>query len=77
MSLKADFGHMVPNYQIEGRDDEDVSRMLGEACRATGTKLIFLHKKSMKAPQAARIKDLAVSEGLEIVVSSDFDPLDQ
>ncbi len=77
LSLKADFGHMVPNYQIEGRDDEDVARILREACRATGTKLIFLHKKSMKGPQAARVKDLAASEGLETVGSSDFEPLDQ
>jgi len=77
LSLKADFGHMVPNYQMEGRDDEEVSRMLREACLATCTKLIFIHKKSMKGSRAARIKDLAASEGLEAVGSSDFETLDQ
>lgn len=77
LSLKADFGHMIPNYQIDDRDDEDIARILREACVATATKLVFLHRKSMKGTQATRIKDLAASEGLEVVSSSDFEPLDQ
>ncbi len=77
LSLKVDFGHMIPNYHLEDSDQEDIARMLRDACEATDTKLVFLHRKSMKGPQASRIKDAAESEGLEVVQSSDFEAIDQ
>lgn len=77
LSLKVDFGHMIPNYHLEDSDQEDIARMLRDACEATDTKLVFLHRKSMKGPQASRIKDAAESEGLEVVQSSDFEVIDQ
>lgn len=77
LELEVNFGHMVPNYQMEGRGDEDIARVLRDACEQSGTKTIFLHRKSMKGPQASRIRDLAASEGLEMVGSSDFKPFSE
>lgn len=72
---KANFGHMIPNYQIEGRDDEDFVRMLRLACEATCTKTVYLHRKSMKKPEEKRIAELISSSGYEQVTSSDLEPL--
>lgn len=69
------FGHMIPNYQLEGRDDEDIARMIGDACRATGTDSVYIHRKSMKGPEEHRIADIARSSGFETVRSKDFEPL--
>jgi len=73
LSRKVDFGHMIPNYQLESSDDEDIARMMRDACEATDTKIIFLHRKSMKGKDASRIRDISESQGFEVTSSSDFD----
>jgi len=76
LKFRVNFGHMIPNYQLEGRDDEDVVRMLDLACDATATKLVYLHKKSMKKPEERRMADLIASAGYECISSSDLDPIE-
>jgi D-aminoacyl-tRNA deacylase len=73
--FKVNFGHMLPNYQMEGRDDEDIVRMMLQAAEATDTKLVYLHRKSMKKPEERRISSLISSAGLEQVSSQDLDPV--
>lgn len=75
LRYRASFGHMLPNYQMEGRDDEDIVRMMRAACEATGTKTVYLHRKSMKKPEERRISGLISSAGLEQVQSADLEPL--
>lgn len=75
LASRVNFGHMIPNYQLEGRDDEDIARMIRGACAATGTDSVYIHRKSMKGPEEHRIADIAVSEGFETVKSKDFEPL--
>jgi len=75
LKFKVNFGHMLPNYQMEGRDDEDIVRMMRLACEATGTKLVYLHRKSMKKPEERRISALIESAGFEQISSSDLEPL--
>ena len=72
---RANFGHMVPNYQIEGRSDEDIARMVSDACRATGTDSVYVHRKSMKGAEARRIRDVVEAAGFEAVDSKDLEPL--
>ncbi len=74
LKFKVNFGHMVPNYQMEGRDDEDIVRMMRQAAEATDTKLVYLHRKSMKKPEERRISSLIESSGLEQISSSDLEP---
>ncbi len=76
LKYRVSFGHMLPCYQTEGRDDEDVARMLKAAAEATGTKTAYVHRKSMKKPEERRISSLIASVGLEQVQSSDLEPLD-
>lgn len=76
LRYKVNFGHMIPNYQLEGRDDDDIARMMLDACRASGTDSVYIHRKSMKGPEAHRMADIAVSAGLENVRSDAFEPLD-
>lgn len=75
LESKVAFGHMIPNYQLEGRDDEDIARMIRDACRATGTDSVYIHRKSMKGPEEHRIADIARSSGFETVRSKDFELL--
>ncbi len=74
---KVNFGHMVPNYQMEGRDDEDIVRMIRDACDATSTKLVYVHRKSMKKPEEKRISALISSAGFEQITSSDLEPFSE
>lgn len=76
LSRKVNFGHMVPNYQTEGRSDEEVATMIRNAAECSGTKVAFLHRKSMNGPTAARLTSLAESVGCEVVKSDCFEPLD-
>ena len=75
LSSRVNFGHMIPNYQLEGRDDEDIARMIRDACEATATDSVYIHRKSMKGPEEHRIADIAASLGYECVKSKDFEPL--
>lgn len=75
LSSKVNFGHMLPNYQMEGRDDEDIARCIKLALEASNTKMAYLHRKSMKGAQAARIIALGESVGCEFMKSEDFEPL--
>ena len=75
LKYRVSFGHMVPNYQMEGRDDEDIVRMVLAACEATGTRTVYVHRKSMKKPEERRIAGLIASAGLEQVQSADLEPL--
>ena len=75
LKFKANFGHMLPIYQMEGRDDEDIIRMVKDACAATDTKTVYLHRKSMKKPEERRVSALIESAGFEIVSSKDLEPI--
>jgi D-aminoacyl-tRNA deacylase len=75
LKFKINFGHMIPNYHIEGSSDEDIIRMIGDACSASDTKLVYMHRKSLKSPEEKRISDLAVSAGFELISSSCLEPI--
>jgi D-aminoacyl-tRNA deacylase len=75
LGYKVNIGHMLPNYQMEGRDDEDIARMIKSAGSASGTKLVYLHRKSLKKPEEGRIADIIGSIGFEMISSSDLEPL--
>ncbi len=75
LTHKVNFGHMLPLYQYEDADDEEFLRMLGDACRVTGTDQVYIHKKSMKKPMERRIAELVESAGYDAPSSSDFEQL--
>ncbi|MBQ3685632.1 MAG: D-aminoacyl-tRNA deacylase [Candidatus Methanomethylophilaceae archaeon] len=77
LRFRVSFGHMLPSYQTEGRDDEDVARMVRLACEATGTDSVYVHRKSMKKPEERRITAIIQSLGYETVTSADLDPLSE
>ncbi|MBR2255595.1 MAG: D-aminoacyl-tRNA deacylase [Candidatus Methanomethylophilaceae archaeon] len=75
LKKRVSFGHMIPNYQLEGRDDDDIVRMLRDAAAASGTNVVYLHRKSMKKPVENRLSELIASAGLERAGTDDFDDL--
>jgi len=77
LKFKANFGHMLPVYQMEQRDDEDIVRMIKSACESTGTKTVYVHRKSMKKPEERRITALIESIGMEPVSSKDLEPISE
>ena len=77
LGYRINFGHMLPNYQMEGRDDEDIIRMVNDACSASDTKLVYIHRKSMKGPEERRVSELIRSAGYEQITSSDLDRISE
>ena len=75
LSMKVDMGHMVPNYQISESSDEDVARMISSAAKASDTKMVYVHRNSMKGPEERRVNSIIDSLGLERVSSKDFDSM--
>lgn len=75
ISKKVAFGHIVPNYAIENIGDEDALSMIAKAAKASGTDMVYVHRKSMSGAKATRLKELASSSGLRCVDSSDLEPL--
>ena len=75
LSTKVDMGHMVPNYQIQDASDDEVSRMIKAAAESTDTKLVYVHRNSMKGPEERRVNGIIDSLGLERVSSKDFESL--
>jgi len=75
LGFKINFGHMLPGYQIEGASDERILRMAKDACEASDTKLVYLHRNSFKGSEEKRISQLIRSAGFELITSSDLEPL--
>lgn len=75
LEFRVNFGHMIPNYHLEGKDDEDIVRMVKDACGASGTDLVYIHKKSLKKPEERRISQIIGSAGFETISSSDLDKI--
>lgn len=75
LTHKVNVGHMVPLYQTEGRDDDDIARMVRDACEMTGTDQVYIHRKSMKKPEERRMEEIIRSAGFDTPKSADFEPL--
>ena len=74
-AYEVNFGHMLPGYAFNGLNDDEFIEKVKLASDATGTKMIYLHKKSMKKSEASRLSDLMVSVGYEIVTSKNFEEI--
>lgn len=75
LSKKISFGHMVPNYALQGLNEEEIIKRIMMAATASSTHLAYIHKKSMKRSEASKLQDLMESAGLEIISSKDLDVL--
>ncbi len=75
LSHRACIGHMVPAYQTEGVDNEEVARRISAAAEMTDAEAAYVHRKSMKKPEERRIMGIIESLGLDTVSSKDLDPL--
>ena len=73
---KINFGHMVPEYAFKDSDDDDLIRMMTDAASATDTKLVYVHKKSMKGEMLRRVMNVILSCGLEPISSGDLEKID-
>ena len=73
LGFKINFGHMLPNYQMEGSSDEDIVRMVKDACEASETQLVYLHRNSLKGAEERRVSELIRSAGFELISSSDLE----
>jgi len=71
---KINFGHMIPSYALKDPDDAGIARMIRSACDSTGTKLVYIHKNSMKKADAVYLDDVISSHGFETISSKDLEP---
>lgn len=75
LSKKVNIGHMVPAYRVVGSSDDELTEMISNAARSTGTDMVYVHRKSMKGAEERRVNSLIETLGLERVSSEGFDPL--
>jgi D-aminoacyl-tRNA deacylase len=75
LKFRINFGHMLPNYQLNGKSDEEVVRMVRDACSASDTGLIYVHRNSLKGSEERRLAELIASAGFETISSSDLEPV--
>ncbi|MCL2296138.1 MAG: D-aminoacyl-tRNA deacylase [Methanomassiliicoccaceae archaeon] len=73
LSFEINFGHMLPNYHLEGSSDEDIVRMVKDACEASDTRLVYMHRKSLRPAEEKRISELIRSAGFELITSADLE----
>ena len=69
---KVNIGHMIPEYAFR-ESDEDLIRIITESADKSGTKLAYIHRRSMKSDVAKRIVNAVASCGLEAISSEDLD----
>jgi len=74
-AYEINFGHMLPNYAFKDSDDVNLMRMARTAADATGTRLIYVHRKSMKKAEETKLSELLSSDGYETVSSKDLEPI--
>jgi len=77
LEYKINFGHMLPNYQLEHSDDVEVIRMVKDAAAASDTKLVYIHRNSMKGSEEKRISELIRSAGFELISSSNLEHINE
>jgi D-aminoacyl-tRNA deacylase len=75
LKFKINFGHMLPNYQLEGATDEDIIRMVKDAAASSDTQMVYFHRKSLKGAEEKRLSELIASAGFELISSTDLDPI--
>ena len=72
---KISFGHLFPNYAMEGMTEDKFSETVVNAAKASSATMAYIHKKSMPKARANHIKEIAESCGLKVVESDDLEPL--
>jgi D-aminoacyl-tRNA deacylase len=75
LSKKISFGHLFPNYAMEGMTEQRFSETVTAAANASSATLAYIHKKSMPKAKANHVKEIAESCGLKVVESADLDDL--
>ena len=75
LSKKISFGHLFPNYAMEGMTAEKFAETVTNAAKASSATLAYIHKKSMPKAKANHIKEIAESCGLKVVESADLEDL--
>jgi D-aminoacyl-tRNA deacylase len=75
LSKKISFGHLFPNYAMEGMTEERFTETVVAAANASSATLAYIHKKSMPKAKANHIKEIVESCGLKVVESADLEDL--
>jgi D-aminoacyl-tRNA deacylase len=75
LSKKISFGHLFPNYAMEGMTEERFAETLVNAANASSATLAYIHKKSMPKAKANHIREIAESCGLKVVESADLEDI--
>jgi D-aminoacyl-tRNA deacylase len=66
------FGHMIPNYALEGISNKMLSRALE---RTPEVKLVYFHKKALKKDRYRTLRSWFENEGFSVVSSSDLEDI--
>jgi D-aminoacyl-tRNA deacylase len=76
LTKKISFGHLFPNYAMEGMTEERFGETVVNAANASSATLAYIHKKSMPKAKANHIKEIAESCGLKVVESDDLEAIE-
>jgi len=75
LAKRVRFGHMVAKHVLDGRSDQEVLGIVEKAMVASGTRSVYVHKKSFSRPEARRLSDLLLAAGYQVLEGSDLEDL--
>jgi len=76
IGFEINFGHMIPEYAFKDAGEDDLIRMISDSAKESGTKLVYVHRKSMKGDVHRRVKSAIDACGLETISSSGLDVIE-
>ncbi|MEK6988222.1 MAG: D-aminoacyl-tRNA deacylase [Candidatus Thermoplasmatota archaeon] len=68
------FGHLLPSHALEGLPPERIDAAIG---RTPGASLAYLHRKSLRKPEARDLEALVGARGLRVVREADLDSAEE
>ncbi len=76
LKKKVSFGHMVPNYAFDLKNEDGARESVRKALEKTGTSQAYVHKKSMKRSEVTKLTRILKEMGAEVVDSSELEDLE-
>ena len=77
IGYKVNFGHMIPEYAFKDADEGGLVRMISDSAEKSGTKLVYVHRNSMKGDVQKRVMCAIDACGLERISSADLDAVSE
>jgi D-aminoacyl-tRNA deacylase len=73
LGKKVSFGHMLPTYAFDPENLSSLAPKVQAGMEGSGSRLAYLHRKSMKRSEATAVAKLVTDLGYQVVDSTDLE----